>query len=414
MCSINIEYCIVAGIVLCGMLGWQVAEARVAGQFYYGLNAKDKSDAQNETTSILGLSISDNLISSKIPTQYDLEAKVIYDHENNVTNEQYTGNFDGRYIFIKPSLWWNYFGEVDVVPLDTGIEIDNLNSQNLSTISTGPTISLWKNLRGSVDLTALYSITNYSDSNLDSNGNETSLNYFYPYSEIMSVTYSLNYESVTYDDVSNSADDFELLDAGVTISRNTANSNFELILEHGDLENNNNSTSENMIELNVGYQINGFSNIAMEISNSLQTSAEFLRLDDNPDNAVFRSGLFRNKRFQLNYGYVTNATSYEFQIYTNQLETIFDAVQTAGNIDGVVFGFSNELTNEINLFIGLESTDDDFLNQRSKELEVTATYTRRHSRRLFSEFVLTIENDRVNNVDSNDTIIEYRLTSKLF
>ena len=398
---------------MCGMLGWQAVKARPAGEYFLAVNAKDKSDATNEVTSILGLKISDEIISPKFPTRYDLDARIIYEHDNDVRNEQYSGNIKGKYIFVQPSLWWNYTGDVEVIPLE-GILVDNLNSQNISTISTGPTLSLWKNLRGSVDLTALYSITNYSDSNLDSKGNEISLDYFYPYSEIMSVTYSLNYESVNYDDVSNATDDFDLLDAGITISRNTANSNFELILTHGDLENDNISTTENMIELNVGYQINGFSNIEMEISNSLETSAEFLRLDDNPDNAVFRSGLFRNKRFQLSYGYVTNDISYEFQVYTNQLETIFDAVQTTGNIDGVVFGFSTEITDEINLFIGLESTDDDFNSQRSKELEVTATYTRRHSRRLFSEFVLTIENDRVDSIHSNDTIIEYRITSALF
>ncbi len=410
----NTRSFLVTGIVLCGLLVWQAAEARVAGEYYIGLNAEDHSDAPNEVTSILGLSIYDDLVSPKFETQYDLEARVVYDRDNDVTNEQYSGDITGRYIFIRPSLWWNYSGEFDVIPLDRVTEIDDLRSQNLSTVSTGPTISLWKNLRGSVDLTALATVTKYSDSNLDSRGEDITLDYFYPYSEIMSMTYSVNYESVTYDDVSNISDDFDLLTAGITINRGTVNSSFELILEYGDLENNNNSSSERLIELNMGYQINGFSNIAIEISDTLQTSNEFNRLDDNPDNAIFRSGVFRNERVALNYEYAANDTRYDFQIYTNNLETIFDTVQTTEKISGVIFGFAYDITKNLNLFLGLETTDEEILDVRTDEVVVAATYTRRHSERLYSEFELSIENDRVNDVSSNDTIFRYLLTSALF
>ena len=399
---------------MCELLGWQVADARISGQYFLGLDAKDRSDGSNEVSSILGLRISDNLISPKFQTQYELESRVIYDHENNVRNEQYSGNFTGKYIFIRPSLWWNYSGNFDVVPVDTGIEIDNLRSQTLSTVSTGPTISLWKNLRGSVDLTALSSITNYSESNLDSRGEDITLNYFYPFSQIMSVTYSLNYQTVKYDDVINATNDFDLLAAGVTISRDTVSSNFELKLEHSDIDNINISSQQDTIELIMGYQINTFSNISMEISDSLQSAAEFNRLGDNPDIALFQSGLFRNKRIQLGYGHATIDTRYQFQLFANQIENIFDTVVTSNKISGAVFGFSNDINDELNLFIGLESTKDEILNARSEELIVTATYTRRHSKRLFSQLKFTIENDRVNNIDSNDTIIQYRITSALF
>ena len=142
MFSINIKSSIVVGIVLCELLGWQAAEARIMGQYYYELTAEDHSDAPNEVYSTLGLGISDNIISSKVPTQYSLDSSWTYDRENSVTNAQYSGNFSGMYIFSQRSLWWNYSGRVDVIPLDSGIEIDSLRSQNVSTASTGPTISL--------------------------------------------------------------------------------------------------------------------------------------------------------------------------------------------------------------------------------------------------------------------------------
>jgi len=410
----NTRSCLVTGTVLCGMLGWQAVEARIAGEYYLGVDAEDHSDAPNEVTSYLGLRISDDLVSPKFETQYDLEATVYYERDNDVTNEQYSGDITGRYFFIRPSLWWNYSGEFDVIPLDRVTEIDNLRSQTLSTVSTGPTISLWKNLRGSIDLTALASVTKYSDSNLDSRGEDITLDYFYPYSEIMSVTYSLDYESVNYDDESNISDDFDLLTAGITINRGTVNSSFELILEYGDLENNNNSSSERLIELNMGYQINGYSNIEIEISETLQTADEFNRLDDNPDNAIFVSGVFRKERVALNYEYAANDTRYDFEIYTNNLETIFDTVQTTEKISGVVFRFAYDITKDLNLFLGLETTDEEILDVRTDEVVVATTYTRRHSKRLFSEFELSIENDRVDNVSSNDTIFRYRLTSALF
>lgn len=414
MFSSNIKSCLVAGLVLYELVGWQTVEARITGQYFYGLSAEDHSDKSNEVSSIFGLGVSDNFISSKFQTQYDLNSRLVYDHENNIRNEQYSGDFTGKYTFIQPSLWWNVFAKVDVIPVDTGIEIDNLTSQNLSTISTGPTISLWKNLRGKVDLTALSSITSYSDSNLDSKGEDISLNYFYPSSAIMSFTYSLNYQSVSFDDVSNTANDYDLLAVGITIMRGTPNANFVLKLEHSDIDNISNPSRQNTIELTGVYQVSENSNIAFEISDSLQSATDFNRLGDNPDNAIFTPALFKNKRFQLSYARVTTDTSYNFQIFTNQLENTFDTLVASEKTRGAIFSFSNAISDNLNLYIGLESTDNDTLNVRFDELLVSTTYTRRHSKRLFSEFEFAIEKDRVNNVDSNDTRIQYRITSTLF
>jgi len=415
MFSFNTKSCLVTGIVLCELLGWQIAEARVIGRYYYALNAEDRSDSLNdEVSSILGLEIRDNLISPKSQTKYELESKAIYDHDNNVTNEQYTGFFNGEYAFVPSSLRWNYFGEVDVIPLDTGIEIDNLSSQNLSTVSTGPTISMWKNLRGSVDFTVLSSLTNYSESNLDSKEEDVILEYIYPHSKIMSTSYSLNYKNVNYDDASNASDDYELLTAGVTINRKAAYSNLEFTIEHGDLENNNITSPENIIELVMDYQVNVYSNISIELSDSLQSAADFNRLDGNPDNSIFNSGLVRNERIQLAYEHATHDTRYRFQIFSNQIENIFDAVVTSGSINGAIFSLSTDITDELKLVIGLESTDDELRSQRSDEFLIITTYTRKHSNRLYSELGLTLENDRVNNFDSNDTTLHYRITSRLF
>jgi len=293
---------------LWGMLGWQAVKARPAGEYFLAVNAKDKSDAPNEVTSILGLKISDEIISPKFPTQYDLDARINYERENDIRNEQYSGNIKGKYIFVQPSLWWNYTGEVDVIPLDRVTNVDNLNSQNISTISTGPTLSLWKNLRGSVDITALHSITNYSDSNLDSKEDNISLEYIYPYSEIMSATYSLDYQSVKYDDVSNSASDYDSDSAGVKIERDTLNTNFEFTYDYSNYDGTNSSSQENSIGLIMGYQINSISNISMELSNSIETADDFNRLDNNTNDAVFRSGIFRNKRFESGI----NSSSFDF------------------------------------------------------------------------------------------------------
>jgi len=399
---------------LCGLLSWQAAEARITGEYYLGVDAEDHSDAPNEFTSILGLRIRDDLVSPKFETQYDLEGRVNYEREFDITNFQFEGDITGRYIFIRPSLWWNYSGEFDVIPLDRVTDIDILRSQNLSTVSTGPTISLWKNLRGSIDLTALATVTKYSDSNLDSSGEDITLEYIYPFSAVMTTTYFLDSESVNYDDASNADDDFDWLAAGVTISRETENSRVELMLAYNEVDNINNPSPRNTFELTMDYQIDRFSNLAIEISDSLGTADDFNRLDDNIDNAIFQSGLIRNERFSLRYGYAAYDSRYSFELYTNQLETIFATVPATEKISGVVFGFSNDITQNINLFIGLESTDEEILDVRTDEVVVAGTYTRRHSRRLYSTFELSIENDRVNSVSTNDTIFRYRITSKIF
>ncbi len=413
MFSINIKYCIVTGIVLCGMLGWQAVKARPAGEYFLAVNAKDKSDAPNEFTSILGLKISDEIISSKFPTQYDLDARINYERENDIRNEQYSGNITGKYIFVQPSLWWNYTGEVEVIPLEDTL-IDNLNSQNISTISTGPTLSLWKNLRGSVDITALHSITNYSDSNLDSKEDDISLEYIYPYSEIISATYSLDYQSVKYDDVSNSASDYDSQSAGVKIERDTLNSNFEFTYDYSNYDGTNSSSQENSIGLIMGYQINSISNISMEVSNSTETADDFNRLDNNTNDAIFRSGIFRNKRFELGYEHVTPDTSYQFRVFTNKLESIFDAVPITERISGATFKFSSDINDRLSILMSLESTDEETFDRRTDEFKAAAIYTRRHSNKLKSQVAIGIENDRVDGDSTNDTSIQYRLTSKLF
>jgi len=414
MFGFNIKSCLVMGIVLCELLGWQAAEARIAGEYYLGVDAEDHSDVSNEVTSILGLRIRDDLVSPKFETQYDLEARVNYERENDVTNDQYSGNITGRYIFIRPSLWWNYSGEIDVIPLDRVTQIDNLRSQNLSTVSTGPTISLWKNLRGSIDLIALATVTKYSDSNLDSSGEDITLEYIYPFSAVMTTTYFLDYESINYDDVSIADSDFDWLAAGVTISRETENSRAELMLAYNEVDDINNPPSRNTFEFTMDYRIDRYSNFAMEISDLLVTADEFNRLDDNPDNVIFESGLFRNERISLRYGYAANDTRYDFELYTNQLETISDTTVIIEKISGVVFGFAYDITKNLNLFLGLETTDEEILDVRTDEVVVAATYTRRHSERLYSEFELSFDNDRVDGVSSNDTIFRYRLTSALF
>jgi len=413
MFSINFKFCIVMGIVLWGMFGWQAVNARPAGEYFLAVNAKDKSDAPNEVTSILGLKISDEIISSKFPTQYDLDARIDYERENDIRNEQYSGNITGKYIFVQPSLWWNYTGDVEVIPLE-GILIDNLNSQNISTISTGPTLSLWKNLRGSVDITALHSITNYSDSNLDSKEDDISLEYIYPYSEIMSATYSLDYQSVKYDDVSNSASDYDSHSAGVKIERDTLNSNFEFTYDYSNYDGTNSSSQENSIGLIMGYQINSISNISMELSNSIETADDFNRLDNNTNDAVFRSGIFRNKRFELGYEHVTPDTSYQFRVFTNHLESIFDAVPITEKISGATFKFSSDINDKLSILMSLESTDEETIDRRTDEFKAAAIYTRRHGKQLKSQVAIGIENDRVNSISTNDTSIQYRLTSKLF
>ena len=124
MFSFNIKTCAVTGMVLCGLVVWHTAEARIIGQYYYELTDRDRSDRPDEVYSALGLRIRDNLISTKSQTLYDLDSRLIYDHKKNVTNEQFSGFFSGKYMFIQPSLWWNYFGEVDVIPLDGRIDID--------------------------------------------------------------------------------------------------------------------------------------------------------------------------------------------------------------------------------------------------------------------------------------------------
>ena len=123
----------------------------------------------------------------------------------------------------------------------------------------------------------------------------------------------------------------------------------------------------------------------MGISDSLLSADEFNRLGDNPDNAIFESGLFRNKRLRLSYGYATTNTTSRILAYVNQLENLFDTAVTSDEISGAAVHFSNDINDNLNLFISLESTDDEIINQKSEEVIVTATYTRWHSKRVFSE-----------------------------
>ena len=65
----NTRSWLVTGIVLIELVGWQAAEARLAGEYYLGVTAEDHSDASNEFSSLLGIRINDDLVSPKFETQ---------------------------------------------------------------------------------------------------------------------------------------------------------------------------------------------------------------------------------------------------------------------------------------------------------------------------------------------------------
>ena len=164
----------------------------------------------------------------------------------------------------------------------------------------------------------------------------------------------------------------------------------------------------------MGYQINSISNISMELSNSIENADDFNRLDNNTNDAVFRSGIFRNKRFELGYENATPDTSYQFRVFTNNLESIKDAVSITEKISGASFKFSSDVNDRLGILMSLESTDEETIDRRRDEFKAAAIYTRRHSKRLKSQVAIGIENDRVNSISTNDTSIQYRLTSALF
>ena len=64
--------------------------------------------------------------------------------------------------------------------------------------------------------------------------------------------------------------------------------------------------------------------------------------------------------------------------------------------------------------MSLETTDEETIDLRTDEIKAAAIYTRRHSKKLKSQIAVGIENDRVNGISTNDTSIQYRLTSALF
>ena len=390
-----------------------IAMAEIETELRYTADLEEHTEAPDETTSILSLSLSDDRAWESYSNRYSLEFTYNYEHEENEDNPQQEGFYDGIYQIGGPELVWNLNADFEVFAEESGEEIDRFRSQNLTTLSTGPTARLFRQWRGVTELAVLATSSDYSESNLDSSQQDLALTHAYPISETRAIDLSLFYRSIEYDDEFNAAGDYDATGLSLTFSSQARDSEFRLLTAVTDFDNDANTPNQDEFSLTYIYRLTPRSSIDLQVADILETSAEFNRANPTDNNDLFLSSLIRNERVSLGYTYTDSQNTIGISVYNEKLEILF-GVGSADDVTGYALGWTRQITDGLLFYIDADVSENDFLGSRFEALDAALIYTRQHSQRLSSELEWSTEIDEIDGDRVQDNIVAYRFNAILY
>ncbi len=361
----------------------------------YGLNLESNSEEDDLYFSTLDLRLDDDFHSNRYQGQYDLESRLLYDHDESESNDQHRGRFDSQFFFRRPNAWWNLDATVEVLPVDRDSEIEEFNSQTLSRLSTGPELSLSRGIPGTVNLGAEVASVEFSESDLDSTQSEARVIYDYPLTQVSSTGVELRYRRLEYDDEINSVNDFDIASAGLYYGSRGRRFDYRILVDFSEVENRDTTIEQEGYDIDFGYAVNSASRVSLSLSESLQTAEIFNLLPGNLDDSRFESGLLRNERIELQYAYTYQNLSASVEIFNNKIENVVASEEGRDEIDGLGLRIANRFSEKLQIFAlyrfsNTRSTDTD-----EEDLDIVLTYTERHSSRISSEISLFTEQDAI-------------------
>ena len=378
----------------------------------YSLETEQNSDDEDLTFSTLNLKLSDDFKNLDFHGEYQLDSSLYRDHDNSETNDQYEGFLKSQYDFVDSGFWWNFDGLAEVVPIDTGVDIDEFNSQTVTTFTTGPFVSFSRGHRGTLDLGLQTSIVRYSESNLDSANNGGSIIYTYPLSTVTKAGIDLGYRSVDYDDSFNAEFDFDLSSAGLFYESRIRSAKYSLRGAANTIDSDSDPNNQDTYQAVGRYELNSSSAISLELSRSLQSADAFNRLPGNLNESIFEPGLLLNKRAEIGYEYTYQYLVAGILLFSNEYENIVATPGDQEDLKGWALYASKRFNNNLILDALYEHTTTLNGNLDNDDIQVDLTYTRFHTKHISSSIILFGEVERNDNEeDFNNLGITYRLTA---
>jgi hypothetical protein len=381
----------------------------------YSANLEAHSEDDEEVTSRLTLALNDEQYWSNFISQYDLVLSLLYDHRGEEdSGGQFEGFYRGDYLITRSkSMIWNFDADFEVLPEDSGEEVDDFESQNLTVLSTGPTLSLFRKLHGTTELTALVSDIHYSESELDSVQGEVNLSHIRPVSATRNLTLSLYYVSTEFDDLINRSSDYDASTVSLAYDSSGRNWNLELVGGITEIDNESDPDNQPLFEFNYEYLMNARSTIYFQARDGLETTIDYNRNNPTENNDLFLSSPLRSKRVSLEYAYFWRQDVYRAEIYTEEIEVIFEDGEPE-EVFGGSLSFTRFVGKEWVYFLGIDVSENNLLDDRFESLDASVTYIRRHTSATRSEIKVALEADRSDETDIDDYILGYRFVTDLY
>ncbi len=393
----------------------ETVDAAINRQLNYSLSSEYNSDEDDQVFSDLQLNINDSFEATRFEGNFDLNSNLFMDHDENDSNDQHQGRLDSRFNFVRSSAWWNLNATVEVLPVDTGVEIEEFQSQTLTRLTTGPEISFWRSMRGSLDLALQVTEVSFSETTLDSTQTTASVVYNYPIDSNTNIGIDTSVSSTEYDDPDNAVNDFDLSSVGLFFDSRNRDISYSARAGTNTVENADGSkTNQDSLELNFAYTINSYSSLSLSLSESLQTSDVFNLLSGNRDESQFQSGLLQNRRIAAGYQYQLREFSAALEVFTNEVENVVSTIESNNEINGWSISLVDNLSDNFRIAASFSQTTNDAADVDEDDLAISLSYLLQHTREVSSEFVYFIDNESINGNDFDNSGLRYQFSSILF
>lgn len=379
----------------------------------YSANFEAHSELSDETTSIVTLELADQESWSKFTNEYNLKFNYLVDHEDNEENDQSEGFYLGSFLITPATIAWDIRADFEVLPEDSGSDIDNFRSQNLTVLSTGPRMQLFRRLRGKTEARVTATSIDFSESLLDSRQGAFQIAHNYPLAVNRSVSLELSRLSTEFDDAINERSDYDAETIRLVFESSLAFHHLTVNIARVALENDSDPPDQDEYGLTYTFRFNSRSSIELEVEQALQTSIEFNADSPVENNSLFESSLLKNDRASLRYLYVQERDFFLLTYYSNEVEPVFGDDEPS-DIVGVSASYSSIFSENWRYYLEIDVSENDFVDDRFESLEAALTYSIPHSRDTTSELEISAEFDETDTSSVEDYILTYRLVSRIF
>ena len=322
----------------------------------YAIRAEQHTERDDRLLSDFIVTLDDQYVSSQFNIEADLTSNFVYEHRDEEDSVLIDGEILSSYLFNESFSWIldSQFLEINEV---AGEDIDELNSQTISVVSTGLIFDYTRGLRGGVITRLLAKRVNYEESPLDADEKALEIAYFYPLNSSSSITTSYIIERQEYDDEVESINDVD-----TDIIRIDYNKRFSFVttgiyLELNDIEYLNQDVDEEVeaYGISFNYQINSRSSVLLEYAHDLLQTFSLNTTLVDPQNPVLTSGLVENDRYTLQYSFLTNQIDFRMELYQNDLDDVSDTGSSSGKQEGIIVEHTQYLTEKLDFGISYEA-----------------------------------------------------------